>query len=109
MAMCVPEYIDVDGTGSYRYNDDFGQAWGAYVQSMFADYNNFMKKSDEYTALSNEAGGDSSAYLLATVVLAFGAVVGAAGTTLSQKWIRLLMLAIVTIIIAVSVIYILII
>ncbi|OPY30871.1 MAG: hypothetical protein A4E32_02198 [Methanomassiliicoccales archaeon PtaU1.Bin124] len=107
-AYCVEMgYVNVDGTGSSKYNNNFGQAWGAFAQNTLADYNVFMNKSDANSTKAKSFAGEANAYLLATVIMAFGTVVAAAGTTLTQRPMRQFMLIIVGMIIAVTLFYIL--
>lgn len=99
-------YIDLDGTGTLAYNDNFTQAFVAYATNMLADYNQFRKNSDEFSALAKSKAGDANSYLLATVILAFGVVIAATGLSLSRRSNRQVMLVVVACIIVASLIYI---
>lgn len=107
MTMCVSMgFVDVDGTGTAAFDDNFTLAWAAYVEYLMADYNNYMIRSDQYSVLSKEKAGEANSYLLATVILAFGTVVAAAGVSLTYTKPRQVMLAIVAVVIVVSSFYI---
>jgi hypothetical protein len=106
MTTCVEQgYLRYDGTATSRYAYDYARAWSAFTTDQMADYENHRALSDQYAAQGKASMQDAGAYLLATVILAFGTVVAAVGVALTDRRNKLFTLAMVAIILAVAAIY----
>jgi lipopolysaccharide export LptBFGC system permease protein LptF len=98
-------YLNYDGSASEHFNYNYDLAWGTLVSDMFRDYEKFRANSDDASSEAREQMNLAGQYLLATVFLAFGTVVAAAGISISNKRSKEVMLCVVAVIIISSVFY----
>lgn len=99
-------YLYYDGTPTYRFSS-YAHAWNTFVDDMFQDYDNYMEQSDSIITGGQHQIQRANAFLLATVILAFGTVAAAAGISLTQRKVRLAMLLIVVAVIVITAAYLL--
>ena len=98
------DYLYYDGTPTYRFSS-YEHAWNTYVNDMYQNYDNYMEISDDHTKEGQHQLQRANSFLLATVILAFGTVVAAAGISLSQRKFRFVMLLIVLTVLLITLAY----
>jgi outer membrane usher protein FimD/PapC len=71
-------YILANGSGAARYNYSYQDAWDAFTEIELSTSEDTYNRSLELSILSSKESGDAEAYLLVTVFMAVGALMGTA-------------------------------
>jgi hypothetical protein len=98
-------YLLVNGSGSERFGYNETLAWNTFEVDEVASSYDTYNHSIELSQLSTKEGSDAEAYLLVTVFMAVGALLGTAALSTLNPGVKKLLLSMIIFIVAVAVIY----
>jgi hypothetical protein len=98
-------YILSNGSGAERFNYSYDAAWSAFVVAEFSNSEETYNQSLELSLLSSKEGSDAEAYLLVTVFMAVGALMGTAALSTQNAFLKKFLIAMILCILLGAILY----
>lgn len=98
-------YILVNGSGSAKYHYNFTEAWDAFMADEVAPSYETYNNSVNLSLLSTKEGSDAEAYLLVTVFMAVGALLGTAALSTQNASVKRLLFLMIIVVLIIAVVY----